>query len=167
MLFIFCRSLADSVWVSECYNILLSAGRTSRARTRFGTISGRELRVLPAAIGELAQSGFDCGVQRFTGMQRGQNGELFALEPAEIDVFVHAMHGQKDGAGFQLGHGADAFAFVALAESIAGDIEIVRIFAHFQQQIVNRITQIEQADVRLQAQTQLRGIRAREIFRLE
>ena len=71
------------------------------------------------------------------------------------------------GLGFEFRDGADAFAFVALAECIAGDIEIVRIFANFQQQIIHRIAQSEQADVGLQTQAQLGGIHAREILGLE
>ena len=100
-------------------------------------------------------------------MQGGQDGEFFAVEPAKINIFLQAVHGQKYGTRLQLYDGADSFAFVALAEGIARDIEIVGIFPHLEQQLIHRIAQREQADVGLQAQTQLGGIDSCEILGLE
>ena len=115
----------------------------------------------------VAQGRFDGSIQGFPGVQSGENGEFLAIEAAEIDVFVQAMHCQKNGAGRELGHGANALSFVALVERVAGDVQIVRILANHQQQFIHRIAQREQADVGLQAQAQLRGIHARQIFGLE
>src|ERR1700678_2051344 len=100
-------------------------------------------------------------------MQRREYGEFFAIEAAEVNVFVEAMYGEKNGAGLELGDCANAFAFVAFVERVAGDSEIVGILAHLEQQFIHGIAQSEQADVRLQPQAQLGGIHAREILWLE
>ena len=71
------------------------------------------------------------------------------------------------GLGLSFATALDAFAFMALVESVAGDVQIVRVLANLEQQFIHRIAQSEQADVGLQAQAQLGGIHAREIFGFE
>ncbi len=90
-------------------------------------------------------------------MQGGQDCEFFTVQATEINVFIQAMYGQENRVGLELRHRGDAFAFVAFAESIARDIEIVGILANLKQQIVHWIAQSEQADIGLQSQAQLRG----------
>src|ERR1700740_3590210 len=100
-------------------------------------------------------------------MQCGKDGEFFGFEAAEIDVFVQAMNSEKNGAGLELRDGADAFAFVALVESVAGDIQVAGILAYLEQQFIYRIAKSEQAYVGLQTQAQLGGIDTCEILGLE
>src|SRR5580693_9543132 len=77
------------------------------------------------------------------------------------------MDSEKNGAGLELGDGADALAFVAFVERVACDVEIVGILANLEQQFIHGIAQSEQADVRSQTETELGGIHACEILWLE
>src|SRR5580658_2984391 len=86
-----------------------------------------------------AQGRFDGSVQGFPSMEGEENGELFTVEAAEIYIFVQAMHGQENRARLQFRHGADAFTLVPLVESVAGNVQIVRILANLQQQLIHRI----------------------------
>ena len=67
--------------------------------------------------------------------------EFFLFDPTEIDGVVDAMHGKKDLRWLQLRNGANAFALLVLSESVAGEIRVFIIFTHFEEQIVDGVTE--------------------------
>ena len=95
-----------------------------------------------------AEAGFDGALQRFAMVEGGEDGELFPFETPEIDHVVDAMDGEMGGNRQEAGDGGNFFAFLTLGHGVAGHVG-TGIVLDGEEQIVDRIAKIEQANVGL------------------
>jgi len=120
-------------------------GRPSlkRVLNKCGLISNRD--------GTFAESQLDGALDRPSAPQPGEERELFRLDAAKIDGEIQAMNCQKYLRRFKLRHGTDFAVFSSLLNSIAGNIGRVITMFHFQEQVIHRIMELEELDIRLKA----------------
>src|SRR5665213_1341943 len=102
----------------------------------------------------------ECGLQglgnRSAIAQRPQQQERFAIDATVVDRIVVAMHREPDG---RAPHTRQRRTLVLahLGDGIACDLNLRGLLAHREHQLIDRITQVEQLHMRLQAQTRLRA----------
>ena len=90
-----------------------------------------------------------------------QDGELFPFQATEVDGVVDAVNGEIDGSGFEARDGGNFFVLLALVHGITscvvGDVG-GRIVFDGEEEIVDRIVEIEETYIRLQAEAEFCGI---------
>src|SRR6516164_7977044 len=123
-------------------------------------------RALTHRDGTRTESKFDSAVERASLLQGMQDRKLFSLKAAKIHEKVHAMNCQIDRSGLQASHGGHLLAFLPLVEGIARYVG-ARVVLNCQKQVIDWIVQIQQMNVRLKPQTQLRRVSAGQGFGLK
>jgi hypothetical protein len=89
-----------------------------------------------------AESSDDSALEGPTLLQILQNGELFAVETAEIDHIVDAVNREIDRCGLKARDCGNFLAFLALFHSVAGHVGR-RILFYGQEKIVDGIVKVE------------------------
>ena len=122
------------------------------------TVKAAASRRTPRLFARCAEGGDYGLLEGSAALQRFEDGELFPFEAAEIDGVVDAMNGEINGSGFESRDSGNFFALLALFHGVAGDFWR-RIAANGEEEIVDGIVKIEEANVGLKAKTNLGRIR--------
>ena len=108
-----------------------------------------------------AEARDDGALESVTFAESVEDCVFLALKAAEIDGVVEAMDREKDRCGFEARNGGNFFAFLALGHGVAGDVG-GGVVLDGEEEVVNGIAEIEEADVGLEAETEYSGIGAGE-----
>ena len=106
----------------------------------------------------LAECGVECVAELLALAQRFEYGEFFRLDAAEVDGIVDAMHDKIDRLRLELGDGANVLFLALFGEGVAGEVGVFVFFADGEKKIVNRIGEIEQANIWLQLERERRDV---------
>ncbi len=142
----------------------VAAGRTIRAWPKSENIFERRPARSSSGILLLRNAASRRLSQRLAFAERGEDGEFFGFDAAEIDGIVDAVHNEIDRLRIELGDGADVLFFALFGEGVAGKVGVV-FFANGEEKIVDGIGEVEQANVRLQFEFERLCVGDREIFR--
>src|SRR5208282_3942419 len=146
-----------------------SPGRTaepSHSGPKFEPLANR-FYALGNGHGGLPESVRDRRPDALPVSQGGQQAISFRLEPAEIHGVVVPVHGQENRLRPETAEAAQGGAFVPAGHGVARGLAVLGFLVHFEQQIVHRILEREQADVGLETQLHPRPETFHQVLRLE
>src|SRR5579863_1133963 len=106
----------------------------------------------------LPERGVECVAQFLALAQRFEYGKFVRLDAPEVDGIVDAVHDEIDGLRIELSDGAHVLFLAPFGEGIAGEVGVFVFFADGEKKIVNRISEVEQADIRLKLELEGCGI---------